>query len=188
MHWTAETTGHVVVEQLPVVVARVARPYTGASLADAIDVRRERAAARFPGFCGLATCLGASTTTLGSEVVVPPEGVAVCAIAVPPGPHNGATARPATKKGNKNFTVIPPMPYDGKCQPSTMTIVACAHERSSASEPSYCHLESSRRASNPPPSRLASVSVPRSALASCWAMARPRPVPPVSRLREASTR
>ena len=51
-----------------------------------------------------------------------------------------------------------------------------------------CQLRNSRRASNPPPSRLASVSVPRSALASCWAMARPSPVPPVSRLREASTR
>ena len=60
--------------------------------------------------------------------------------------------------------------------------------RSSASKSSRCHLENSRRASNPPPSRLASVSVPRSALASCWAMARPSPVPPVSRLREASTR
>src|SRR6266850_7240134 len=53
---------------------------------------------------------------------------------------------------------------------------------------SCCQRENSRRASNPPPSRLASVSVPRSALASCWAMARPSPVPPVSRLREASIR
>jgi hypothetical protein len=60
--------------------------------------------------------------------------------------------------------------------------------RSSASKSSCCQLENSRRASNPPPSRLASVSVPRSALASCWAMASPSPVPPVSRLREASIR
>ena len=99
------------VEQLPVVVARVARPYTGASLADAIDVRRDsvlRATARGPGFCGLATCFGASTTTLGSEVVAPPEGVAVCAIAVPLRPHSGATARLATKKGDENFTAFLP--------------------------------------------------------------------------------
>ena len=60
--------------------------------------------------------------------------------------------------------------------------------RSSVSTSSCRQLENSSRASNPPPSRLASVSVPRSALTSCWAMARPSPVPPVSRLREASTR
>ena len=104
--------GHVVVEQLPVVLARVTRPYTGASLADAIDGRRDsvlRATARGPGFCGLATCFGASTTTLGSEVVAPPEGVAVCAIAVPLRPHSGVTARLATKKSDENFTAIPPM-------------------------------------------------------------------------------
>ena len=104
--------GHVVVEQLPVVLARVARPYTGASLADAIDVRRDsvlRATARGSGFCGLATCFGASTTTLGSEVVAPPEGVAVCAIAVPLRPHSGATAKLATKKSEENFMAIPPM-------------------------------------------------------------------------------
>jgi hypothetical protein len=57
-----------------------------------------------------------------------------------------------------------------------------------SSKSSCCQLENSRRASNPPPSRLASVSVARTALASCWAMARPSPVPPVSRLREASIR
>ena len=105
--------GHVVVEQLPVVLARVVRPYTGASLADVIDVRTDsalRATARGPGFCGLASCFGASTTTLGSEVVALPEGVAVCAIAVPPGPYNGATARLATKKSDENFTANPPMP------------------------------------------------------------------------------
>ena len=104
--------GHVVVEQLPVVVARVSRPYTGASLADAIDVRGDpvlRAIARGPGFCGLATCFGASTTTLGSEVVAPPEVIPVCAVAVPLGPHSGATARLATKKSDENFMAIPPM-------------------------------------------------------------------------------
>jgi hypothetical protein len=31
-----------------------------------------------------------STTTLGSEVVAPPEGVAVCDIAVPLGPHSSS--------------------------------------------------------------------------------------------------
>jgi hypothetical protein len=110
--------GHVVVEQLPVVVARVARPYTGASLADAIDVRGDsvlRATARGPGFCGLATCFGASTTTLGSEVVAAPEGVG-CAIAVPLSPHSGATARFATKKSDENFMTIPSRSEDGKCQ------------------------------------------------------------------------
>ena len=116
--------GHVVVEQLPVVVARVARPYTGASLADAIDVRRDsvlRATARGPGFCGLATCFGgASTTTLGTEVVAPPEGVAVCAIAVPLRPHSGATARLATKKSDENFTAIPPMSGDSKRQSQSL--------------------------------------------------------------------
>jgi hypothetical protein len=70
------------------------------------DVRGDtvlRATARCSGFCGLATCFGASTTTLGSEVVAPPEGVAVCDIAVPLRPHSSsaidkiATARLATK-------------------------------------------------------------------------------------------
>ena len=45
--------------------------------------------------CGLATCFGASTTTLGSEVVAPPEGVAACDIVVPLRPHT--TAKLATK-------------------------------------------------------------------------------------------
>jgi hypothetical protein len=54
------------------------------------------------GLCGLVTCLGASTTTLGSEVVAPPEGVAVCDMAMPLRPHSSsidktATARPAAK-------------------------------------------------------------------------------------------
>jgi hypothetical protein len=111
--------GHVVVEQLPVVVARVARPYTGASLADEIDVRRDTVL-RATGFCGLAACFGASTKTLGSEVVAPPEGVAVCAIAVPLRPHSGATARLATKKSDESFTFIPPMSWDGKCQSQSL--------------------------------------------------------------------
>ena len=70
------------------------------------DVREDtvlRATARCFGLCGLATCFGASTTTLGSEVVAPPEGVAVCDIAVPLRPHRSsaldkiATAKLATK-------------------------------------------------------------------------------------------
>jgi hypothetical protein len=70
------------------------------------DVRGDtvlRATARCFGFCGMATCFDASTTTLGSEVVAPPEGVAVCDIAVPLRPHRSsaidkiATARLATK-------------------------------------------------------------------------------------------
>ena len=91
------------VEQLPVVVARVSRPYTGASLADAIDVLGGRvlwATARGPGFCGLATCFGAPTSTLGSEVT-PPEVGSVCDIAVPLGPH----MRPATKS-DENLIVL----------------------------------------------------------------------------------
>jgi hypothetical protein len=60
------------------------------------------ATARGFGLCGLATCLGASTTTLGS-VVAPPEGATVCDMAVLLGPHSSsaidktATAGPATK-------------------------------------------------------------------------------------------
>jgi hypothetical protein len=42
------------------------------------------------GCCGLVTCFGASTRTLGSEVASP-EGVAACNIAVPPGPHSSST-------------------------------------------------------------------------------------------------
>ena len=63
-----------------------------------------RATARCFGFCGLlATCFGASIRMLGREVVAPPEGVAVCDIAVPLRPHSSsaidkiATARPARK-------------------------------------------------------------------------------------------
>ena len=55
------------------------------------DVRADtvlRATTRCFGFCGRATCFGASTRMLGSEVVAPPEGVAVCDIAVPIGPHS----------------------------------------------------------------------------------------------------
>jgi hypothetical protein len=57
-----------------------------------------------------ARCFGASTTTLGSEVVAP-EGIAVCDIAVPLRPHSSsaidkiATARPATKR-NEAFIAM----------------------------------------------------------------------------------
>ena len=43
-------------------------------------------------------------------------------------------------------------------------------------------------AHNPPPSRLLKVNAPPIAIASCWAIANPNPVPPVLRLREFSTR
>jgi hypothetical protein len=84
----------------------------GAAVVD--DVRRDtvlRVTTRCFGFCGRATCLGASTRTLGSEVVAPPEGVAVCAIAVPLRPHSSsaidkiATASLATK-GDENLIAL----------------------------------------------------------------------------------
>ena len=78
------------------------------------DVRGDtvlRATARCFGFCGLSTCFGASTTMLGSEVVAPPERVAVCDIAVPLRPHRSsaidkiATASLATKS-DENLIAI----------------------------------------------------------------------------------
>ena len=66
-----------------------------------------RATARCSGFCGLATCFGASTTMLGSEVVAPPEGVAVCDIAVPLRPHSSAIDE-MTAKARDAFTAIHP--------------------------------------------------------------------------------
>jgi hypothetical protein len=72
-------------------------------LGDVVGDMVLRATARCFGFCGVATCFGASTTTLGSEVVAPPEGVAVCDSAVSLRPHNSSAidktpaARPATK-------------------------------------------------------------------------------------------
>jgi hypothetical protein len=90
--------GHVVVEQLPVVVARVTRPYTGGSLADATDVRGEMvlpATARCLGFFGVSNCLGAPTTTPGREVTPPTRG-SVCDIAGPVRLHSNAVDRKAT--------------------------------------------------------------------------------------------
>ncbi len=59
----------------------------------------------------------------------------------------------------------------------------------SRAAPRHPALRSVSRASSPPPSaRLFSVSVPPIASASCRAIARPSPVPPVSRLRDVSTR
>ncbi|MGX0889586.1 hypothetical protein AB7M22_001594 [Pseudomonas sp. ADAK2 TE3594] len=43
-------------------------------------------------------------------------------------------------------------------------------------------------AHNPPPSRLLNFNDPPIAMANCWAIAKPKPVPPVLRLREFSTR
>jgi hypothetical protein len=102
--------------QLPVIFASFAsRAATDIGDADGIgvldDVRGDavlRATARCFGFCGLAT--GASTRTLGSEVVAP-EGVAVCDIAVPLRPHSSsaieeiAIAKPATKS-NEAFIAM----------------------------------------------------------------------------------
>ena len=50
--------------------------------------------------CGLATCFGASTVMLGSEVAEP---VAVCDIAMPLGPHDNAMERMATAEGATKF-------------------------------------------------------------------------------------
>ena len=47
------------------------------------------------GLCGLATCFGATTVTLGSVVGELP----VCDIAVPPRPHSNAVDRIATVEG-----------------------------------------------------------------------------------------
>ena len=78
------------------------------------DVRGDmvlRATARCVGFGGLATCFGASTTTLGSEVEAPPEGVAACDIVVPLKPHGSSaidkmeTAGRATKS-DKNLIAM----------------------------------------------------------------------------------
>jgi hypothetical protein len=78
------------------------------------DVRGETVlltTARCAGFCGPAACFGAPTTTLGSEVVAPPEGVEVCDIAVPLRPHSsGAIDRIAiaglATKSDDNFIVM----------------------------------------------------------------------------------
>jgi hypothetical protein len=57
-----------------------------------------RTTSRGCGFSGLATRgFGAWTVMLGSEV--PPDGVWVCAIAVPLKPHNNAVDRIATAEG-----------------------------------------------------------------------------------------
>ena len=97
--------GHVVVEQLPVVLARVARPYTGASLADVRSDAVRWSTGRGPGFCGLTNCFGAPISTLGSEVT-PLEGGLVCDIAVPPRPHT----RPATKSDENLIALSSQMP------------------------------------------------------------------------------
>jgi hypothetical protein len=68
-----------------------------------------RATVRCSDFCGLATCFGASTTTLGSDVLAP-AGVVVCDSAVPIRPHGSeideiATVRLAAKR-NEAFMVL----------------------------------------------------------------------------------
>jgi len=107
--------------QLPVAFAICASSRSAGDIGDSVgvavvgDVRGDtvlRATAR---------CIGFSTTTPGSEVVAPPEGVAVCDIAVPLRPHSSSAtdktvkARPAAKKSDETFMGIPPMSWDGKC-------------------------------------------------------------------------
>src|ERR1700704_4883134 len=76
--------------QLPVALASFAS-FTVGDIGDAAcigvvgDVRGDtvlRTTAPRLGFCGLATCLGASTRTRGSEVALPEDGSG-CDIAVP---------------------------------------------------------------------------------------------------------
>jgi hypothetical protein len=91
---------------------------TGASLADA-TVRSDTvlwATGRGPGFCGLANCLGAPTTTLGSKVT-PLEGGSVCDIAVPLEPHT----RPATKS-DKNLIALSSQMPGGRFRPGAEDI------------------------------------------------------------------
>src|SRR6266850_3110265 len=93
--------------QLPVALASFASCAVGdIGDADGVgvvgDVRGDTvlwATARCFGFCGLATCLGASTTTLGSEVVAPPEGGAVFDIAVPLRPHRSSAVDKIARAG-----------------------------------------------------------------------------------------
>jgi hypothetical protein len=70
------------------------------------------------GLCGLATCFGAWTVMLGSEVAKP---VAVCDIAVPLGPHNNAVDRMATAEGatklDDNLMTCPSQIRDGNAVP-----------------------------------------------------------------------
>jgi len=77
------------------------------------DVRADtvpRPIARCSGFCGLATCFGASTVMVGSGAAEP---VAVCDIAVPLRPHRSsaigvlATAGLATKSDENLMAILP---------------------------------------------------------------------------------
>jgi hypothetical protein len=102
--------------QLPVVFSSFASCAAGdIGDADGVgvvgDVRRDmvlRATARCFNFCGLATCFGASTTTLG-RVVAPAEGVADIAVLLRPHSSSAigkkATAGPETKM-NEVFMAI----------------------------------------------------------------------------------
>jgi hypothetical protein len=77
-----------------------------------VDVRGDtvmRATARVFGLSALVTCFGASTTTLGSAAVPPPEGVAARDVTAP-GPHTSAIDRVATArlaaKSDENLMVM----------------------------------------------------------------------------------
>jgi hypothetical protein len=84
--------------QLPVALASFAScPVGDIGDADGVgvagDVRGDTvwAILRGFGFCGLATCFGASTTTSGSMAAARPEVMAVCDIAVPLRPHRSSS-------------------------------------------------------------------------------------------------
>jgi hypothetical protein len=84
------------------------------------DVRGDRVRATVSGFgfCGLATCFGASTVMLGSGAA---ELAAVCDTAVPLRPHNNAVDRIATAEGSTklddNLMTCPPKNWDGQAIP-----------------------------------------------------------------------
>jgi hypothetical protein len=79
------------------------------------------------GLCGHATCFGASTTTPGSEVVAPSNGVAACDIVAPLRPYRSsandeiATARLATKS-DENLIATSSRIRDGTFHPGRQDI------------------------------------------------------------------
>ena len=75
------------------------------------------------GLCGLATCFGATTVTVGSVADEPP----VCDMAVPPGAHSNTVDRIATAEGATRLddTLMTHSPKSGhKCRPGADTHVS----------------------------------------------------------------
>jgi hypothetical protein len=100
--------------QLPVTLsslASLADIGDTAGAAAAGDVRGDavlRAIARGSGFCGLADCFGASTTTAGSEEMAPSEGVAASEPLRPQSSspiEEKATARLVTERDENLITI-----------------------------------------------------------------------------------